>query len=41
MNGMTNELMLMGLATLILLLFQKDINRVCGAHPVWLPSNCF
>ena len=34
MNNMTNELMLLGFATLLLLSFQKDIGRICSA---WLP----
>lgn len=36
MEAMSTELMLMGVATLILLVFQRDIDRVCGAfspHP--------
>ena len=36
MNNMTNELMLLGVATLLLLAFQKDIGRVCSKsshHP--------
>ncbi|KAK9909834.1 hypothetical protein WJX75_008172 [Coccomyxa subellipsoidea] len=33
MNNMTNELMLLGVATLLLLAFQKDIGRVCTA--IW------
>ena len=31
MNNMTNELMLLGVATLILLAFQKDIGHICSA----------
>lgn len=30
MEAMTSELMLMGVATLILLVFQRDISRICG-----------
>lgn len=30
MNNMTNELMLLGVATLLLLAFQKDISSVCS-----------
>ena len=34
MNNMTNELMLLGVATLILLLFQNDITSYCSEFPV-------
>lgn len=30
MDNMTNELMLLGFATLILLAFQKDIDHICS-----------
>lgn len=30
MNNMTNELMLLGVATLILLLFQRNISGICS-----------
>ncbi len=31
MDRMKNELMLLGFATLILLSFEEDIQRICGA----------
>lgn len=31
MDRMKNELMLLGVATLILLSFEQDIQRICGA----------
>ena len=37
---MTNELMLLGLATLILLAFQSSVSDICGAHlPSSVPSS--
>ena len=37
MDRMKNELMLLGVATLILLSFEQDIQRICGA-PLYMYS---
>ena len=36
MDRMKNELMLLGVATLILLSFEQDIQRICGAPQTFL-----
>ena len=36
MTCMSNELMLLGVATLILLTLQKDIAKMCGEQPLIL-----
>ena len=38
MNHMTNELMLLGFATLLLISFQRDIGRICSAQ--LCPPSC-
>ena len=35
MTRMSNELMLLGVATLVLLTVQKDIAKICGDAPFW------
>jgi len=33
MNNMTNEIMLLGVATLILSAVQNDVGKICSASP--------
>lgn len=35
-NNMTNELMLLGVATLLLAALQNDIEKICSAYPLLL-----
>ena len=35
-NNMTNELMLLGVATLLLAALQNDIEKICSAFPLLL-----